>query len=171
MTSLDDRFPSLPDASALLDDPRLTTVGLLLEVHAGVRAAFEPDLVAHGLTGSAFDVLIRLARSPEHRLRMTELADQTTLSNSGLTRVVDRLLDQGLVRRVRHERDRRVFYAVITDRGLDLVLGALPSHLDTIDRAITDVLDDDERAQLEHLLRKVRAVVKPEADPARTTSI
>ncbi len=42
-------------------------------------------------------MLIRLARSPDQRLRMTELAGQSTLSNSGLTRVVDRLLAAGLV--------------------------------------------------------------------------
>ena len=160
-----------PDSTppAILDDPRLTTTGLLMEVTAGVRAAFEPDLVAHGLTGSAFDVLIRLARSPEQRLRMTDLADQSTLSNSGLTRVIDRLLHNGLVQRIRHERDRRVYYAAITHRGLDLVLGALPSHLETLDRALIDVLSPDELAAFEHALRKVRAVVKPGADPKQAT--
>jgi len=150
---------------ALLADARLTTMGLLMETQAGLRAAYEPDLEAHGLTGSAFDVMIRLARSPDQRLRMTELAGQSTLSNSGLTRVVDRLLAAGLVERKRHDGDRRVFYAVLTPAGLDRVLGALPTHLAIIDRTVIDVLDPDELAALERALRKVRAVVKPGADP------
>ena len=142
-------------------------MGLLMETQAGLRAAYEPDLEAHGLTGSAFDVLIRLARSPNQRLRMTELAGQSTLSNSGLTRVVDRLLEAGLVLRVRDVSDKRVFYAVLTAAGQQRVLDALPSHLAIIDRTVVHILDPEELAVLERALRKVRAVVKPEADPAR----
>jgi DNA-binding MarR family transcriptional regulator len=149
-----------------LADPRLTTMGLLVEVHAGLRAAADPDLEAHGLSGSSFDVLIRLARSPHQRLRMTDLAAQSTLSNSGLTRVVDRLLAAGLVERVRDQQDKRVFYAVATPAGMQRVLDALPSHLAIIDRTIIDVLEPGELEVLERVLRKVRAVVKPEADPA-----
>lgn len=155
-----------PPPAALLDDPRLTTMGLLMEVQAGLRAATEPDLEAHGLSWSAFDVLIRLARSPARRLRMTDLAEQTTLSNSGLTRVIDRVLGAGLVERIRDDHDKRVYYAVITPAGLERVLGALPSHLDLIEQALTGVLPDEDLAVLERALRTVRAVVKPGADPA-----
>lgn len=160
---------TITDPTPLLADPRLTTVGLLMETHAGLRAAYEPDLEAHGLTGSAFDVLIRLARSAGRRLRMTELAGQSTLSNSGLTRVIDRLLEAGLVDRVRDLDDKRVFYATLTPTGLSRVLDALPAHLAVIDRTVVSVLEPDELATLERALRKVRAVVKPEADPARAT--
>jgi DNA-binding MarR family transcriptional regulator len=141
-------------------------MGLLVEVHAGLRSAADPDLEAHGVAGSSFDVLIRLARSPEQRLRMTDLASQSTLSNSGLTRVVDRLLDAGLVERVRDGQDRRVFYAVLTPAGVQRVLDALPSHLAVIDRTLTGLLDPDERAAFEGALRKIRAVVKPGSDPS-----
>jgi len=152
--------------ATLLTDPRLTTMGLLVEVHAGLRSATDPDLEAHGLTGSGFDVLIRLARSPHHRLRMTDLAEQSTLSNSGLTRVVDRLLDAGLVERVRDQHDRRVSFAVLTAAGLQRTLDALPSHLAILDRSLVGLLDPEELAVLDGALRKVRSVVKPGADPA-----
>ena len=52
-----------------------------------------------GLSMQWFEVLIRLARSPGQRLRMTDLAAQTILTPSGLTRAVDRLVDAGLVAR------------------------------------------------------------------------
>lgn len=158
------------DPRVLLSDERLTVLGLLLEVQHGVRSAVDPDLEAHGVPGSTFEVLVRLARSPGGRLRMSDLAAQSTLSNSGLTRVVDRLHAQGCVERVQDEIDRRVIFAVITEQGRDRVLGVLPSHLATIERVLTSALDDDELAALVHALRKIRAVVKPEADPAMARS-
>ncbi len=152
----------------LHDDPRLTAMGLLIEAHAGVRAAVEADLEAHGVTGTAFEVLLRLARSPDQRLRMSDLAAQATLSPSGLTRVVDRLFASGFAEREQHERDRRVFHAVITDAGRDLVDSVLPSHLEVVERSFTGVLDPDELDALCRALRKVRAVVRPASDPDLT---
>jgi DNA-binding MarR family transcriptional regulator len=149
----------------LLHDPRITAMGLLLETQAGLRAVVEADLDAHGVTGSAFEVLIRLARTGERGLRMTELAQQSTLSNSGLTRVIDRLDAMGYVRRVRHPRDRRVFHAMITPDGLELVARVLPSHLATVEESLTGVLEPEELDAFLLALRKIRRVVKPEADP------
>lgn len=160
---MDDDAPNPYD---LLADPRLTTVGLLLETDAGLRAAIEADLDRHGMSGSEFEVLIRLARSPEHRLRMSALARQATLSNSGLTRVVDRLAQDGSVERVRHPQDRRVYFAVLTSVGLERVLAVLPDHLARVDAVLTNVLTPSEQEALVHALYKLRAVLKPGADPA-----
>ncbi|MFN8018307.1 MAG: MarR family transcriptional regulator [Acidimicrobiales bacterium] len=149
----------------LLDDPRLTAMGLCHETHSGLIAAVEPSLADHGFTSSSFEVLIRLARSDGHRLQMTALARQSTLSNSGLTRVVDRLEDGGLVRRVQDREDKRVWFTELTPAGLDALLSALPAHIEVVDEILTGVLDDDEMAAFERALRKIRAVVKPGADP------
>lgn len=156
---------------ALLDDPRLTTLGLLLETHAGVRAAIEPELDGGGVPGSSFEVLIRLARSPGQRLRMTELAAQSTLSNSGLTRVVDRLVAAGLAERVPDRHDRRVCWAAITNVGLVQLLAVLPAHLRSIDQVITQVLEPHELDAFTHALRKIRSVANPGADPSRTAPV
>lgn len=150
----------------LLDDPRLTAMGLCHETHSGLIAAVEPGLAEHGFTSSSFEVLIRLARSDGHRLQMTELARQSTLSNSGLTRVVDRLEDGGLVRRVQDGSDKRVWYSELTVAGLDALLSSLPSHIETVDAVLTSVLEPDELEAFTGALRKIRAVVKPGADPA-----
>ncbi|MCB0962500.1 MAG: winged helix-turn-helix transcriptional regulator [Acidimicrobiales bacterium] len=158
-------------AADLLADERLTAMGLLVETHAGVRGLVEADLARHDVPGSTFDVLIRLARSPGGRLPMTELAIQSTLSNSGLTRVVDRLLAAGCVERVRDRDDRRVWWAVLTPKGLDRVLAVLPDHLATIDASLTSVLDPEELRAFTAALRKIRAVVKPGADPANAPQL
>ncbi len=74
-----------------VDDDRLTLMGLLVEVMAGVEAAVGIQLTEHGLTQVEFGVLVRLSRSSRQRLRMSDLTAQTSLTNSGITRVVDRL--------------------------------------------------------------------------------
>ena len=63
-----------------------------------------------------YDALVHLEESPEG-LRMNELAERILYSKSGLTRVVDRLEEAGLVRRVRPENDRRSILVVLTDQG------------------------------------------------------
>lgn len=151
-------------------DDRLTAMGLFVESYTGVRATVEDDLMQGGLSGSEFEVLIRLARSPGQRLSMTALANQSTVSNSGLTRLVDRLAASGLVARVQDQQDRRVFYTVLLPDGLEQVQRVLPSHLDVIDRCLTGVLTPAELDVFTSVLRKIRAIVKPGADPANASA-
>src|SRR6478735_5823594 len=129
-----------PDAN-LLADPRLTAVGLLFEVSQAVEQQLAAQIAENGLSGVEAGVAIRLARSPEHRLRMSDLATQADLSASGLTRVVDRLEKLGVVRREACATDRRVTYAALTQPGLQRVVDLLPGHLDGIDRVLTSLLD------------------------------
>lgn len=160
------REPANADLHPLLDDERLTAAGLLVETYAGFREVIEADLEPLGVNGSALEVLLRLARSPRQRLRMSELAAQSTLTNSGLTRLVDRLQGSGLVAREPCPTDGRGFFALLTPTGLDLLEEILPSHLDTVDRVLISVLDDEELEVFLRVLRKVRAVVRPGSDPA-----
>ena len=83
-------------------------------------------------------------RSDHERLRLHDLATQLDLSNSGASRLVDRLEGRGLVSRVACDTDRRGAYAVITDQGRALVEGAIVEHLELIERYYTGVLEPDE---------------------------
>ncbi|MCC7078716.1 MAG: MarR family transcriptional regulator [Acidimicrobiia bacterium] len=150
--------------AAHIDDDRITLVGLVLETLSGLRDEFERTLQEEsGIGGQWFEVLIRLARSPGHRLRMSELALQTTLTPSGLTRVVDRLEEAGLVARASCPSDRRGYFAVLTEEGVRTVRDALPGHLAVIDANLTGVISSREREQFERILRKLRDHVKPGA--------
>ncbi len=72
----------------------------MLKVHAALVKALDSELeAAHGLPLTSYEVLIFLRAAPERRLRMAELADRTLLSRSGMTRLVDRLERDGLLRR------------------------------------------------------------------------
>jgi len=139
------------------DDERLTTVGLLFESSAGLRRVFERRFESErALSNQSFDVLIRLARTPGSELRMSELAAQTSLTPSGLTRSVDRLAEQGLVVRRVCPEDRRGAFAVLTPAGQELMDRAIPDHLAHIDELLSDLFTSEEEETLALLLRKLR---------------
>jgi DNA-binding MarR family transcriptional regulator len=100
------------------DPAQLSAWRRLLEAHATVTELLEHELVAErGLPLSRYDVLLNLAEAPEGRLRMQELSASVLLSKSGLSRLVDRMVEAGLVRRERCQDDRRGWFAVLTDQG------------------------------------------------------
>ncbi|MBO4273933.1 MarR family winged helix-turn-helix transcriptional regulator [Microbispora triticiradicis] len=143
------------------DDPRLTAMGLFAEVFAGLAAKTTPTLVAAGLSEVDFETLIRLARSPERRLRMSDLAAQTSLSTSGITRVVDRLEREGLVERHACASDRRASYAVLSEAGAERLRTVLPEHIKDIETWFTGLLSDERLAEFLGTLRVIRDVVRP----------
>jgi DNA-binding MarR family transcriptional regulator len=147
----------------LVEDPRITAVGLLSEVYSGLSGRFAPQIAEHGLAAIEFEVLIRLARSPEGQLRMTDLSTQTSLTTSGVTRVVDRLERDGLVRRTACPSDRRSSYAVITEAGRLRLAGVLPGHLHMIDEWFTGLLTPEQLEALLTGLRLIRDAVRPGA--------
>ena len=115
---------------------------------------------------------MRLARSPEHQLRMTDLAAQTSLSTSGVTRVVDRMERDGLLRRQACPSDRRSSYAVVTEAGLARLDETLPGHLQLIEDWFTGQLDPETLEHLLDALRTIRDAVHPcaTAGSGRTTT-
>lgn len=154
----------LSEAVAALDDPRLTLAGLFAESYTGLRNELEQRLRHEcGLSLQRFVLLLRLARSPDRRLRMSDLADQTSLTPSGLTRAIDRMEAAGLVQRVACLDDRRGAYAALTDAGLDVVAAAVGPHLQHLDDAFVGLLSARERQDLERILRKLRDRVNPGA--------
>jgi DNA-binding MarR family transcriptional regulator len=114
----------------MLSDTELRAWQALLHAHHKVTRALDAELrTEHGLSMAAYDVLLRLARAPERTLRMTDLAERVMMSPSGLTRVVDRLVDAGLVRRDRVRGDARVMLAQLTDEGRQSLRRAARTHL------------------------------------------
>jgi DNA-binding MarR family transcriptional regulator len=138
-------------------DERLTTVGLLFESAAGLRRLFHRQAEMSGAAANqSFDILIRLARSDNNQLRMSELAVQASLTPSGLTRAVDRLAQQGLVSRRICPDDRRGSFAQLTASGRALMDQTIPEHLSHIDEVLDDVFTPEEEAQFSTYLRRLR---------------
>src|ERR1700756_4403926 len=91
----------------------------MVACHAAICAALEHELgERHALGVSEFEVLDRLAESPDGQCRAQELAESVHLSQSALSRLVDRLVKNSLVERCACDMDRRGIFVVLTAEGL-----------------------------------------------------
>jgi DNA-binding MarR family transcriptional regulator len=137
-------------------DSRLAAWSTFLRAHARVVRELERELQAdQDLALTDYDVLVQLAAAPERRLRMSDLADRLLLSRSGVTRLVDRLVADGLVERVMCESDRRGQWAALTGAGRDRLRRAAPTHLRGVATHFLDRLSADDLASLERMLAGV----------------
>ena len=107
-----------------------------------------------------YDVLVHLEEWPDG-IRMNELAERILYSKSGFTRVVDRMEEAGLVRRVRPEHDRRSILVVLTDKGTETMEEARRHHRDGIERHFSRHLTDNEIKALTRALEKVSTHARP----------
>ena len=128
----------------------------LLRAHAATTRQLNAQLLAdHGLTISDYEVLLRLSRSPDRRMRRVDLAGEILLTASGVTRLLDGLEQSGFVERGTCASDRRVVYAVLTDAGAEKLEAASESHRAQIDALLTGRLDGAELESLAALLTRL----------------
>jgi DNA-binding MarR family transcriptional regulator len=117
----------------LLDEEELAAWRGMLRAHAALTKELDAELAReHNLPLSSYEVLLYLADAPNGRMRMAELAESVLLSRSGLTRLVDRLEREGLLKRERCESDARGLFAEITPKGRRLFDAARATHLDGV---------------------------------------
>lgn len=121
----------------------------MLEVHARVTRQLDAQMHAeHGLSVSAYEVLMFLADAPEHRMRMSDIAQQVLLSRSGCTRLVDRLAELGYVTRCVATTDGRGLYAELTEAGLVKTTAARATHREGVRRFFLDHLTTTDQIAL-----------------------
>lgn len=152
------------------DDSRLTAMGLLAETVAGLANRTAVQLADHHLSQAEFEVLLRIARTPGGALRMSDLAAQTMLTTSGITRVVDRLEHDGLIERRACPTDRRGSFACITPAGTDRLDETLPGHLEILQTWLTGRLTPEQLTTTLASLRIIRDGVRPDATAGATDS-
>lgn len=127
-----------------------------LEAHRRVTDVLETELRQHeDLPLAWYDVLVHLSESPTRSLRMQELADAILLSKSGLTRLVDRMQDHGLVERAPCPEDRRGIMAVLTEDGLARLRDAASTHVAGVRTHFADLLRPGEAAILSQALTRI----------------
>jgi DNA-binding MarR family transcriptional regulator len=106
-----------------------------------VPRALDADLQREQrMSMNEYSTLMHLSEAPGRRLRMSDLAAASTLSLSGMTRIMNRLEGLGLVQRERCASDGRGFEAVLTDAGLERLRQAWPTHLNSVRRHVLDHL-------------------------------
>ncbi len=144
-------------------DPRLAAWRAFLEAHARVSRRLDDELRAeHSLSLPEYDALLQLATAPGGRLRMNVLADRVLLSRSGVTRLIDRLVADGLVERTACTTDGRGAEAVITRSGASRLRDAAPTHLRGVREYFLETVVAEDLPALE---RSLAAVAKSACTP------
>ena len=145
-----------------LDETSLDAWRAFLKAHAAVIHRIEGDLAHHAeaLPLTWYDVLIALERTPDHRLRMFELADAVVLSRANLTRLVDRLEAAGLLYRQRVPTDRRGAFAVLTDAGRAALRRTWPLYARSIAERFARHLSEAEARTVTAVFDRVLAAAR-----------
>ena len=139
---------------------RLRAWRLYFESALAVLDVLESELERDaGIPLRWYDTLVQLEETDG--LRMTELADRILYSKSGFTRIVDRMEDAGLIRRVRPENDRRSILIVLTDEGRRTMEEARRHHRHSIEQHFSRHLADTDVKALIRALDKVSAHARP----------
>ena len=109
----------------------------MVACHAAICTALERELgERHALGVSEFEVLDRLAECPDGKVRAQDLAESVHLSQSALSRLVDRLVKNALVERCACDNDRRGVYVLATAEGLRRQAAAAVTHRDILARLL-----------------------------------
>ena len=106
------------------------------------------DLDRFGLSINDYEILVVLSESPDHRLRMTDLADATAQSRSRLSHQITRMEASGLVRRDTCPGDKRGLYAVLTGEGMATIERVAPHHVESVRRHFINLLTADQLSAL-----------------------
>ena len=128
----------------------------MLRVHSALVRELDAELLdKNDLPLTSYDVLIYLRAAPDKRLRMAELADSVLLSRSGVTRLVDRLEREGLIVRDACTSDGRCLFAVLTEKGEEVLARARPTHLAGVRERFLRHFSEDELLTLAKFWERV----------------
>jgi DNA-binding MarR family transcriptional regulator len=145
-----------PSTVARLDGCALDAWRSYLQSHASIVRELDAELLAeHDLTTRDYEVLLYLSQADDQRLPMSALAGSTMLTRSGITRLVDGLVDRGLIERLSCPKDARVSYAQLTPAGRSKLRAAGCTHVKSIQRLFLEHFSPDEIAQLALLLGRL----------------
>lgn len=136
--------------------------GGFLRAYARLNRLIEEDLQSHArITHAEFEVLLRLVFSDEHRMRLQDLAAQSLLTRSGVTRVVERLEKAGLVVREAASEDRRGAYAALTPAGEERFTQTVEPHTACVREHFLSHFNKKELAQLAEFWGRLEASDRP----------
>jgi DNA-binding MarR family transcriptional regulator len=138
----------------------------LLRTHAiMVRRMEEMFQARHQLMYGEFEVLLRLAWAPDHRLRISDLAAASLLTSSGMSRLVDRLRRAGLVSRESAPEDARGAYAALTPAGRERLSAAAVSDNTFVRETFLSLYSEAELEQMGQFWARFLKREAPGASP------
>jgi DNA-binding MarR family transcriptional regulator len=138
----------------------LALSGVLIRLPSALDAQLERDA---GLSNFEYLALAMLSETPNHTLRMSQLAVLTNGSLSRLSHVVKRLERQGFIRREPGIDDGRFINAVLTDEGMAKVVATAPGHVANVRNLVIDVLTPAQLDSLRDIGRAILEAIDPGA--------
>jgi DNA-binding MarR family transcriptional regulator len=130
--------------------------GDLLGIYGRLIRRIDMDLQANfRITHAEFEVLLRLSWTAQHRMRIHDIAAQSLLTRSGISRLIDRLAQAGYVVREEAIEDRRGSYAVLTPAGYTHFRAALKAHVAFVRRHFLAFFTDNEQRQMAQYWRRI----------------
>jgi DNA-binding MarR family transcriptional regulator len=111
-----------------------------------------------------YDMLFNLSRQEGHRLRIRDLSKHLLLTQPSISRMVDRLVTKGFVRKERAPGDGRGTFVCLTDDGYSLYRRVAVSHAKSIEDHLGRALATDELSMLRELTEKVSKSVDESRD-------
>ena len=144
--------PSPADSRSAEQNLALKLWVVLNRARASVQRLTEADIERHGLSPMEFAILETLYHKGP--LLLGDLQRKILVSSGGVTYLVDRLAQQGLVVRQECASDRRARYATLTESGQELMDRIFPEHSAVVESAMSSLTTAEQRTALT-LLRKL----------------
>lgn len=139
-----------------LDGAALEAWRSYLKSHASILRMLDAELIAeHGITARDYEVLLHLAQAPKRKLPMSALAERTMLTRSGITRLIDGLVEAGWIERLACTDDARVSYASLTEAGCEKLRQAGCAHVASVRRLFLEHFTAEEIETLASLLGRL----------------
>ncbi|MEV5439808.1 MarR family winged helix-turn-helix transcriptional regulator [Streptomyces sp. NPDC052682] len=135
--------------------------GLLIKAATRLEQRIDAALRREcGISHTMLEVLIRLCRQPGEEVSQRHLADDLTLTSSGTTRLIDRMEEAGLVRRVPSPVDRRSILVEPTDQGRAVFLRAASVHTRVVERYFVQPVPPGDYARFTGALREINGALR-----------
>ncbi|MFG2727779.1 MarR family winged helix-turn-helix transcriptional regulator [Streptomyces canus] len=149
------------EAARAANSPRVRDFGLLIKAATRLEQRIDTALRREcGIGHTMFEVLIRLCRQPDEQVSQRELADDLTLTSSGITRLIDRMEEAGLVCRVPSPGDRRSVLVEPADHGRTVFLQAVAVHSQVVERYFVTPLARDDYVRLTDSLGEIHKALR-----------
>jgi DNA-binding MarR family transcriptional regulator len=149
--------PDITRVAQLCDTSAIHAYGVTVEALSKLNRAFDRRLRQEcGITIAWFEALLRVGRHGGS-MKMSELAAQLSLTNGGVTRMVDRMAEAGFIRRDSYPGDRRVSYASLTDAGISKWQEASELHVEDLRREFTGRMTPEELDTVIRVMDRIRS--------------
>lgn len=129
----------------------------LFRAQVAIMRGLAADFPSRDISFNEYDVMFTLSTCPDWRLRLRDLNKHVLLTQPSVSRLVDRLVSRGYLRKLGDPEDRRGAIVELTTQGFELFRRVAALHMASITDRIGDALSEAELKQLTELCDRLRA--------------